>query len=44
VRVLPKPLRAEELLDAVKEALALASVTSDGDNVIPLDPDSRCRQ
>jgi DNA-binding NtrC family response regulator len=40
VRVLLKPLRAQELLDAVREALALASVTSDGDNVIPLDPDS----
>jgi DNA-binding NtrC family response regulator len=40
VRVLPKPLRAQELLDAVKEALALASVTSEGSNVTPLDPNS----
>src|SRR5215469_5712592 len=40
VRVLPKPLRARELLDAVKDALVLASVTSDGSNVIPLDPNS----
>ena len=40
VRVLPKPLRAQELLDAVKEALALASVMSEGSNVTPLDPNS----
>ena len=40
VRVLPKPLRTHELLDAVKEALALSSVTSDGSTVIPLDPNS----
>jgi hypothetical protein len=40
VRVLQKPLRAQELLDAVKEALALASVMSEGSNVTPLDPNS----
>src|SRR6516165_9771566 len=40
VRVLPKPLRARELLDAVKEALALASVLSEGSNVTPLHPNS----
>jgi DNA-binding NtrC family response regulator len=40
VRVLPKPLRAQELLDAVKEALALASVTADASDIIPLDPNS----
>src|SRR5262249_15608301 len=40
VRVLPKPLPAQELLDAVKDSLALASVTSDGNNVIRLDPNS----
>jgi DNA-binding NtrC family response regulator len=40
VRVLQKPLRAQELLDAVKEALALASVMSEGNNVTPLDPNS----
>ena len=40
VRVLPKPLRAQELLDAVKEALALASVLSEGSNVTPLHPNS----
>jgi DNA-binding NtrC family response regulator len=41
VRVLPKPVRAQELLDAVKEALALASVMSEGSNVTPLDPNSQ---
>ena len=41
VRVLQKPLRAQELLDAVKEALALASVMSEGSNVTPLDPNSQ---
>ena len=40
IRVLQKPLRAQELLDAVKEALALASVMSEGNNVTPLDPNS----
>ena len=40
VRVLQKPLRAQELLDAVKEALALVSVMSEGSNVTPLDPNS----
>jgi CheY-like chemotaxis protein len=40
VRVLPKPLRAQELLDAVKDALALASVSSGDSKVIPLDPNS----
>ena len=39
VRVLQKPLRAQELLDAVKEALALASVMS-GSNVTPINPNS----
>jgi len=43
VRVLPKPLRAQELLDAVKEALALASVTSDAGNMIPFDPNASRR-
>ena len=40
VRVLPKPLRAQELLDAVKEALTLASILSEGSKVTPLDPNS----
>jgi DNA-binding NtrC family response regulator len=40
VRVLPKPLRAQELLDAVKDALAFASVSSGDSKVIPLDPNS----
>jgi DNA-binding NtrC family response regulator len=40
VRVLPNPLRVQELLDAVKEALALASILSEGSKVTPLDPNS----